>query len=358
MKPNESVTITRARLQAAATHAGVSPEQAERVWQNLQPDANDAPTPRFDAEHVAYYLGALVIIGAMGWFMTTAWDVFDGWGLAVIATCYGLLFGLIGHRFWNTPARRTPGGLLLTAAVCMTPLAIFGVQKATGFWPVADPDSYTKFHPYISGSWVVMELGTILVGLLMLRKWRFPFLTAPIAYALWFASMDLPELLFYSSPLTSDQKKWFSIAFGLVMLGLTYAADLRRKQTDLAFWGYLFGLLAFWGGLTAMNSDSEVGKFIYCLINLGLIGVSLILRRQTFVVFGGIGVFIYLVHLSSEVFADSLAFPFVLSFLGLGIIYLGILYRRQGPLLEKWIRARLLPLIGNWIPPAAGDDRG
>jgi hypothetical protein len=158
--------------------------------------------------------------------------------------------------------------------------------------------------------------------------------------------------------LTGDQKKWFSIAFGLVMMGLTYAADLRRKQTDLAFWGYLFGLMAFWGGLTAMNSDSELGKFIYCLINLGLIGVSLILRRQTFVVFGGLGVIIYLVHLSSEVFADSLAFPFVLSFLGLGIIYLGVLYRRQGPLLEKWTRARILPLIGNWIPPPAGDDRG
>jgi hypothetical protein len=358
MKPNESVTITRGRLQTAASLAAIPSDQVERLWQNLQPCADEAPAPRFDTEHVAYYLGALVIIGAMGWFMTNAWDFLNGWGLAVVAVCYAVLFGLMGRRFWNTPQRRIPGGLLLTAAVCMTPLAIFGVEKATGLWPADDPGSYKRFHPNISGSWVIMEAGTILAGLFMLRKWRFPFLTAPIAYALWFASMDLPELLFYSSPLTWDEKKWFSLVFGLAMLGFTYAADLQRKQTDLAFWGYLFGLLAFWGGLTSMDSGSELGKFFYFLINLGLVGVSLILRRRTFIVFGGLGVFIYLGHLASEVFEDSFAFPFVLSLLGLGIIYLGVLYRRKRDVLEEWTHARILPLFGSLIPPPTIDRLG
>lgn len=358
MNPNESVTVTRARLQAAAKCADISPEQAERLWQGLQLNVEEAPTPRFDAEHVAYYLGALLIIGAMGWFMTIAWDVMDGWGLAVVALAYALLFGLMGRRFWSMPQRRVPGGLLLTAAVCMTPLVIFGVEKATGFWPVVDPGSDLGFQPRISGSWFIMEAGTIVVGLLALRTWRFPFLTAPVASALWLASLDLPEWLFSSAPLSSDEKEVFSSAFGLAMIGVTYLADLRRKQVDLAFWGYLFGLLAFWGGLTAMNSDSELGRFGYCLINLGLIGVALILRRRTFLLFGGLGVFIYLVHLANEVFKDSIAFPFVLSFLGLGIIYLGVLYRRKGTLVEEWTRARVLPVIGNWIPPPAGDARG
>jgi hypothetical protein len=298
-----------------------------------------------------------VIIGAMGWFMNNAWDFLNGWGLAMVALCYAVLFGLIGRRFWDTPNRRIPGGLLLTVAVCMAPLAIYGVEKATGFWPVRDPGSYTRFHPYINGSWVIMEAGTVLAGLFTLRKWRFPFLTAPIAYALWFASMDVPEM-FYATPLTWDEKKWFSLVFGLVMIGFTYAADLRRKNADFAFWGYLFGLLTFWGGLTSMDSNSEVGKFIYCLINLVLVGVSLILRRRTFVIFGGLGVSIYLGHLAHEVFKDSFFFPFALSFLGLGIIYLGILYRRKRDALENWIHARLLPLVGSLIPPPAADPRG
>jgi len=354
MKPNDTATISHARLQTAAGLVGISSEQTERLWLNLQSETSTASTPKFDAENVAYYFGALVIIGAMGWFMNDAWDFLNGWGLAMVAVCYAVLFGLIGRRFWDTPHRRIPGGLLITVAVCMTPLAIYGVEKATGFWPVNNPGSYTRFHPYINGSWVIMEAGTVLAGLLALRKWRFPFLTAPIAYALWFASMDVPEL-FYATPLTWDEKKWFSLVFGLVMLGFTYVADLKRKHEDLAFWGYLFGLMAFWGGLTAMDSDSELGKFIYCLINLGLVAVSLILRRRTFIVFGKLGVFAYLGHLAHEVFKDSFAFPFALSFIGLGIIYLGILYSRKRDILERWIAARVLPRIGNLIPsPAAG----
>ena len=358
MKPNDPVSISHARLQAAASLAGISSDQTERLWLNMQTNPAEANAPRFDTENVAYYFGALVIIGAMGWFMNDAWDYLNGWGLTIVAVCYAMLFGLIGRRFWDMPNRRIPGGLLLTVAACMTPLAIYGAEKATGFWPVRDPGSYTRFHPYISGSWVIIEAGTILAGLFMLRKWRFPFLTAPLAYALWFASMDVPELLFFKDPLTWDEKKWFSLVFGLIMMGFTYAADLRRKHADFAFWGYLFGLLAFWGGLTAMDSDSELGKFIYCLINLGLVGVSLILGRRTFIIFGSLGVFLYLGHLAHEVFKDSFAFPFALSFLGLGIIYLGILYRRKRDALENWIRSRVLPLVGNLIPPPATGPRG
>jgi hypothetical protein len=238
----------------------------------------------------------------------------------------------------------------------MTPLFIYGLERATGLWPVKDPGGYSGFHPHINGSWVFMEAGTVLVGLFTLRKWRFPFITAPIAYALWYASMDIPGL-FYVQPLSWDEKKWFSLCFGLGMLGFTYLADLKRKQEDLTFWGYLFGLMAFWGGLSAMDSNSELGKFIYFLINLALIMVAVILRRRTFIVFGSLGVTFYLGHLAHEVFKDSFAFPFVLSFLGLGIIYLGILYRRKREALEAWFEARIIPTLGNWVPGRANEKR-
>jgi hypothetical protein len=40
-----------------------------------------------------------------------------------------------------------------------------------------------------------MEVGTVAAGLVALRYFRFPFLTAPIAFALWFMSMDLTPLI-------------------------------------------------------------------------------------------------------------------------------------------------------------------
>jgi hypothetical protein len=36
------------------------------------------------------------------------------------------------------------------------------------------------------------------------------------------------------------------------------------RSEDFAFWCYLFGLMAFWGGLTAMESGSEPRRLVYC----------------------------------------------------------------------------------------------
>ena len=78
-----------------------------------------------------------------------------------------------------------------------------------------------------------MELATVLAGLLVLRVWRFPFLTAPIAHALWFLSMDLPALLLRSEPFSWDEKKFLTMVFGLVMLlALQWIADRTAPKRN------------------------------------------------------------------------------------------------------------------------------
>ena len=79
--------------------------------------------------------------------------------------------------------------------------------------------------------------------------------------------MDLTPLVFGRNEDSWDERKWVSLIFGLAMLLASYLADLRnRMRADFAFWGYLFGLLAFWGGLSSMNGGSELSKLVYCLI--------------------------------------------------------------------------------------------
>lgn len=95
--------------------------------------------------------------------------------------------------------------------------------------------------------------------------------------------------------------------------------DLRARG-DLGFWLHLFGLLAFWGGVTALGSESETARFIYCLINIGLIGLGLFLQRRVYAVFGGLGIALYLHHLAERVFADTLLYPLALSLIGLAVI--------------------------------------
>ena len=347
--------ISQNDLRQAAAASGLPAAQADSLWQSLESIAHESGKPKFDLTNVAYYFGALIVIGAMGWFMNKAWEGLGGLGIAIVALCYACVFLLVGRTLWDKPNLRIPGGLLLTMAVCMVPLATYGIERWLGLWPDRDPGAYERFHPYINGSWIVIEIITVVASAIVLRFWRFPFLTAPIAYALWFMSMDLADLI-VRQRLAWNEKATVSTIFGLAMIIVAYIADLKGKATDFAFWGYLFGLLSFWGGLTAMESHSEFGKSIYCLINLALIFCAVLLRRPAFVIFGALGVSFYLGHLAHEVFENSIFFPIVLSLIGLAIIYLGVQYQRNRGAIEKRLRLRMSESLRNFIPARALKD--
>jgi hypothetical protein len=329
--------ISMAELQQAFERAGLSGEAWEHIRTILSAEPETAPA--FEAAHVSYYLGALLIIGAMGWFITNAWNRLGGLTIAAIALAYALVFGGVGARLFRRAATRVPGGLLVAVAVCMTPLAVYGLERWAGWWPAGDPGGYTRFHPWIDGSWVVMELATIAAAALALWRVRFPFITAPAAYALWYLSMDGTDWLF-GKHWTWQQECHISVIFGLVMLAVAWFLDGRR-DLDFAFWFYLFGLLTFSGGLTFLHSDNEWGKALYCLIHFAMLVAAVLLRRRVFLVFGGIGVFCYLAQEAQEHFRNSLGFTLALTAIGVVFIAVGILYKKN----ESMLEARLAPLM-------------
>src|SRR5256886_8848931 len=224
-------------------------------------------------------------------------------------------FTVAGESLWRKPGLKQPGGLLFTLAVWMTPLAVFGVQYALGWWPREARASYQEYYP----------------------RSPWPSRSFPLAFALWFLSLDLAALLIGSHGLVAfEQKQLITLLFGATVLGVTYLLD-RRTDQDYAFWLYLFGLVAFWGALTY----DGVGSVTYCLINLGLMLVAVLLQRKTFMVFGAIGVYSYLGHLAFDVFRNSLLFPAALTALGIAIIAAGVWYRSR----EAAVEAALLRVL-------------
>ena len=165
-----------------------------------------------------------------------------------------------------------------------------------------------------------------------------------VAFALWFMSMDLTPWVVGVESFTWDQRAKVSMAFGALMLAAAWLVDLRRwRGGDFAFWLHLFGLMAFWGGLTQQHSGSEFGKAVYCAVNVGLILLSLFLMRRAYAVFGAIGLTLYLGHLADEVFRDSILFPFALSAIGVLIIAAGLFFHRFG--------AKIANAVGQRCPP-------
>ena len=336
-----------ARDLARAVSAGVlqpGQDQALLAFLRQQPESRAS----FQLAHVAFYLGALLIMGAMGWLLTEAWMRIGDGALLAIAQLYigGITLFALSLQRRNQPVA---AGVLAAVAVSIVPLAVFAIERLAGWWPLDDAQGdYHQYYTYVQGGWLAMEAATVLAGLLMLRLIRFPFIVMPIAVALWFMSMDLSEW-FHGDLFSWEQRRTVSLWFGLGLLLVFLVIDGRTRR-DYAFWGYLAGLAAFWGGLTLMDSGSEWGKALYCLINLGLMGLAVLLRRPVFMVFGAMGVAAYLGYLSYEVFADSLLFPVILTLIGLGVIGLGVLYQKRREALSEQLRAQLPERLLQLLP--------
>lgn len=328
--------ITRNNLDEAASANVISVQQAEALFQFLK--NNPATGPSFDLTHVLYYLGGFIAIGAMSFFMNLGFESFGGWGIFFIALLYAGLGLWLSERF----ARKQmpiPAGICATFAVVLTPLAIYGLQLSLGWWP--DDSAYKEYHHYIKWHWIYLELATLVAGLVVAYRYKYPFLVMPIAATLWYMSMDVAQML-TAHHYDFEFRMFITMLFGTMMTLIAFWVDIRSShKADYAFWLYLFGVLAFWSGMSAQNSDNDLAKFIYCLINLTMILTGVALVRRIFVICGALGVSFYLGYLAFDVFEDSWLFPIAMTLLGVAVIYLGVLWQKNERYITHKVRAKL-----------------
>ncbi len=362
--------VDREQLKTAVAQGVISDEQAQKLWAMLE--ADQSAVPRFNFTNVLYYLGGMIAIGGVSVYVTLAWELLGGLGLFLIAAIGIAVAYWLTQYFLDEKRLPIPAGIMAALMVALVPLGVYGLQKAFGFWE--SDATYRDYHRIIDWRWIIMELATLAGGALVLRRFGLPFSVMPIAVTLWYMSMDLAPLIQQiilgvvppdkSADWRAQQpywtqlwelRKWVSLVFGLAVTALAFRVDLRTlDRRDFSFWLYMAGVAAFWGGLTSMNSGSEIGKFIYFLINLGMILVGAAIARRVFTVFGAMGVAMYLGHLSYKVFKDSLLFPVILTLLGLGIVWLGMQWQRHEPAITAALRERLPLALRELIERRAG----
>lgn len=331
------VTIGRDDLNWATDEGVITEKQADALWSGLSTRA--ASKPRFDLPNLAWYTGAVIVMLAMGWFLVQVWDLYSGGAILATAIAYALFFFLSGYLLWKRDDLKVPGGLLVTLGVFMTPLAVYGAERLLGLWGSGANGDINR---------LIMEMATVVAGFVALNFVRFPFITAPLSVAIWITGMELISLL-YGNSLGWQQWQTVTLCFGLVMMVGSYLVD-RRTSDDFSFWGYLIGASAFWTALSTIETGSELGRFCYFLINIGLMLVSVLLSRRVFVIYGAMGVIWYLAHLTFTVFADSMMFPIALSLMGLLVIWLGIKYHQNRARIEGALLGVLPASIRDWLP--------
>ena len=158
---------------ARAVGAGVlQPGQDQALLAFLRQQPHTRGT--FQLAHVAFYFGALLIMGAMGWLLTEAWMSIGDSALLGVSSLYIALLTLLALRLQS---RKQPiaAGVLAAVAVSIVPLAVFAIERLAGWWPLDDTQSeYHQYYTYVQGGWVLMEAATVVAGLLMLRLVPFP----------------------------------------------------------------------------------------------------------------------------------------------------------------------------------------
>ena len=337
--------IIKSDLDSAVKNSIITPEQAQQLWAHFE---NQRPEQaKFQTLHILYYFGGLLILASMTWFLSNAWD--DGRLLMLISGLFAAAYVALASKLWSKPNLKIPAGLIVTAAVALTPVFTYGLQQALGFAYGTRPYEFETLTAWFKSSWFLLEVATVVTSLIALRYFKFALLTLPLTIAVWCFAMDVTSYI-YGASYTHSNHRIVSCFFGLAVILASYFLNKKYKQPDYAFWTYLYAASAFWFGLTLLDSDSEVGKFIYCLINIKLIFFSVYIRRRIFMIYGSLGVMIYLGHLAWKVFKDSYAFPVVLALLGLAIVFVGIKYQKNKAAIEAKVESWFPDFLMKWRP--------
>jgi hypothetical protein len=295
-----------------------------------------APRPEargnFNVITIAYALGALLVLFALGWFLAERWSKLGPGGVLIVAGLYAVAFAAAGL----TLRRRgfaIAGGLAVVLAVVMTPVWGWAVLRLTGLWP--DPDDFNdplaRFEPYITSRLIILDLATIGVALVAVRRIRFFALGAPIAVAFVALLVHLgqalgdPRLSWYVGP-------YYQVVIACATLAIAYAVDRRQPpREDYALWFYLAGSVMLFAGYVQVWSHIGAWRHATPLVAAALVAASLYLRRRVLVIAGGVAAFGYLGYLAFDVFRRVVALPIALAALGLLVIVATVWMQRRFP---------------------------
>lgn len=288
----------------------------------------------FNAITIAYSLGGLLVLFALAWFLLERWKILGPGGVLGVAALYAAAFAVVGVLL-RRRGFDVAGGLAIVLAVAMTPVWVWAILRLTGEFPdpAAVDNPLSRYEPYIATRLMVLELATIGVALVALRRVKFFALALPIAVALVSLLLHLgqalgdPRLTWYVGP-------FYQCVVACATIAIAYAVERRQPPgEDYAFWFYLAGVGMLF--IAYVQVWQHIGRWRHAvpLVAAALVTASLYLRRRTLLVGGGIAAFGYLGYLAFDVFRRVVALPITLAALGLLVIVTTVWMQRRFPAL-------------------------
>lgn len=331
--------ISKSLLHKAAAAGIINPKQVDTLWSFMIKDES-TQTP-FNIVNLLFYLGGLIAICSIIFLVSPYIINLGRWGLVSVLFIYGLAAFLLSQYFLKNKFT-IPAALCLIFIICLTPVFLSSLQFA--IWMTQNPNSLILLDLFASFEkhYFLIELGTWLVAGLFFYIYRFSILVLPLCLMTWYLSYDLYNHILGNKFFFSGFFK-SSLLFGFICTTLAIFLDIKhKKHHENSFWLYIVGLSAFWSGyINEILSNNEWSWLTFGGMNLVLLGLGTILVRKVFLVYGAIGILMYLGHIIYKLF-DSLhinwlAGSFILTLFGLLIIKLGMLIHQYQNNIQKFI---------------------
>lgn len=395
---SRTLKVKQEDMEWAAKEGLLTPPQAKQLWEALM--QRKAAASQFDLPHLFWYAGAVLIFLAMGWLAAEIQYRYGPSAMLATSIVYLTMFLYVGTDLWTKQAFKLPSSLLFILAALMVPIICYSfvdtfhysnalavlaisvtylvaflyaggvlwfqenlklaggllVTGAVIMLPIAvDALDRTLNQPLLTalgnhGFAFLMQGLLIVPAVVLLLFFKSPLLTTVIAFALCWMSDTTANSLFESSKTLFNvwnAQMTIMMLFGLGMVCLGFILDGIRRGPDYAFWFYLFGVSLFWGALSSQPLPTELSKFIYFLINLGLIFTSVIVSRVIFLICGSLGVLHYLGYLLRDFFSNPILFAFALILIGLSMIWAGVNYYKNKAKIDSFLRSLLPTTLRN-----------
>ena len=193
-----SMEITRSDLDWAVNRGLLTADQVEPLWHQWQvrQQQQDRRPACLSAAHVSYYLGTAIICLGLVWILYAAWaNLWGGWVVCLIAGAYLVILYGAGYYLWNHDNnKRRLAGLLFTVAVCIVPIAVYGIQEQAGLWyrpSGVDPAYYNPLDHVNTlqelRNLLPMEISVLLATIVTLGYFpRAPLLTLVPLLVMWY----------------------------------------------------------------------------------------------------------------------------------------------------------------------------
>lgn len=337
-KSANKVTVSKKDLAEAGRAVGLGTVQTDRMWELLTAGGAAPSQSSFGGAQVLWYFGAAVVLVAMGWLIAIVGSSYGSGATLATSLIYTAAFTFAGWKLASERDLRVPGGLLYALAVVMTPVT---VTAAAETWQVG-----ARFDDVTLWS----ALATAAVGVVYTLRTRISFVVLPALIAGWVAVLQWADWSLFGTG--RGIAEWLTVAYGAALvLGSIFAESGRgaNADEDYSFWGYLVGAAAVFFGL-AFVDKGEPGYLLFAAYGVASMLFSVVVNRRVFAFAGAAAVLTYLGHISIVFFANSALFPLVLTIIGIGTIYGGVLYHRHSDKIDAAILSLIPAGLRNRLP--------